>query len=269
MAVKKARHRQSKSCLRCSKGPLTKRHLPRSCVTAPRPRPSRQRGRTRHIPLPLEQVASRPRSNPLLWSLTLMAIAALGIELERRWGADRYEPAEEPAADRKTQSAVLNRAAVEGNEQKTQDATETTDNPADKEPIGKPRQRLSSGGADGASLLARSSEASAAQTLGDKQGRRSTSTAEQLSRTTTPSLGFIGRSEGRGGAIAASTGSTSTSPQASSSSGVQISGSFDNILIKGLSDNLYFGIGIEGGDNIQVTVSEDYFVGSTKAASLF
>ena len=47
-----------------------------------------------------------------------------------------------------------------------------------------------------------------------------------------------------------------------------ISGSFDNILIKGLSDNLYFGIGIEGGDNIQVTVSEDYFVGSTKAGSL-
>lgn len=47
-----------------------------------------------------------------------------------------------------------------------------------------------------------------------------------------------------------------------------ISGSFDNILIEGLSDNLYFGIGIEGGDNIQVTVSEDYFVGSTKAGSL-
>ena len=48
-----------------------------------------------------------------------------------------------------------------------------------------------------------------------------------------------------------------------------ISGSFDNILIEGLSDDLYFGIGVKGGDNIQVTVSEDYFVGSTKAASLF
>jgi len=48
-----------------------------------------------------------------------------------------------------------------------------------------------------------------------------------------------------------------------------ISGSFDNILIEGLSDDLYFGIGIEGGDNIQVTVSEDYFVGSTQAGWLF
>ena len=47
-----------------------------------------------------------------------------------------------------------------------------------------------------------------------------------------------------------------------------ISGSFDNILIEGLGDDLYFGI-TKGGDNIQVTVSEDYFVGSTKAASLF
>lgn len=48
-----------------------------------------------------------------------------------------------------------------------------------------------------------------------------------------------------------------------------IKGSFDNIWIEGLDSMLYFDVGIEGGNKIQVTVSDTYFLGSIQAGSLY
>ena len=67
-----------------------------------------------------------------------MAIAALGIELERRWHADRYEPAEEAKREPNNQEVLVSRDAGEAATVEPSVTTRTTEQPTEKEPVGAP-----------------------------------------------------------------------------------------------------------------------------------
>ena len=153
-----------------------------------------------------------------------MAIAALGIELERRWHADRYEPAEEAKRESINQEALVSRAAGEAAPIEPGVTTGTTQQSTEKEPIGQPSQRLSSGGADGVWPAARSGAG--------EQGRaqHESPTVAALDSSKEPggaAQGVRMRGTARGGAAAATTETSSaTETRGNSNTGVKISGTF-------------------------------------------
>lgn len=155
-----------------------------------------------------------------------MAIAALGIELERRWHSDGGERDAEPTAEAATKSALTTGAAAEAAGPKVPDATEPTRKRSENEPIGKTRQRLSSGGGDHPGDAGGSNQPGAAQQLRDGEGHGSVNGQGISGETSTGGLGFIGRGGSRGKVSAAGAATTTADSATSGRNGVQISGTF-------------------------------------------